>query len=66
MKRRKGEPIVIAKAGKRIARLVPERPPAPACRVPGIDKGKLTISDDFDRMSKSQLHHWYGSQLFPN
>jgi prevent-host-death family protein len=61
----RGEEIVIAKAGKPVARLVPERLPVPARRVPGIDKGKLTIADDLDTMSKSELDQWYGSKLFP-
>jgi prevent-host-death family protein len=61
----RGEEIVIAKAGKPVARLVPERPPALARRVPGIDKGKLKIADDFDRMSKSELDQWYGSGILP-
>jgi prevent-host-death family protein len=56
----RGEEIVIAKAGKPVARLVPERPSAPAKRVPGIDKGKLKIADDFDKMSESELNEWYG------
>jgi len=58
----KGEEIVIAKAGKPVARLVPERPPAAAKRVPGIDKGKLWIADDFDVMSERELALWYGSK----
>jgi antitoxin (DNA-binding transcriptional repressor) of toxin-antitoxin stability system len=61
----RGEEIVIAKAGKPVARLIPERPPAPAKRVPGIDKGKLKIADDFDTMSKSELDEWYGSGVLP-
>ena len=61
----RGEEIVIAKAGKPVARLVPERPPAPARRVPGIDKGKLKIADDFDQMSKAELDDWYGSNVLP-
>lgn len=42
-----GERITIAKAGKPIAILVAaeERPPD---RVPGMDKGKVIIHDDFD------------------
>jgi len=55
-----GEEIVIAKAGKPVARLVPERPSAAAKRVPGIDKGKLWISDDFDSMSERELAVWCG------
>jgi len=61
----RGEEIVIAKAGKPVARLIPERPPTPARRVPGIDKGKLKIADDFDQMSKSELDEWYGANLLP-
>ena len=42
-----GEEVIIAKAGKPIARLVKvgERP---ARRVPGSAKGKVTIAPDFD------------------
>lgn len=42
-----GEEVVIAKAGKPIARLVP-------CaggeknRIPGLDRGLLTVPEDFD------------------
>jgi prevent-host-death family protein len=57
----RGEEIVIAKAGKPVARLVPERTPALGARVPGIDKGKLRIADDFDVMSESELAEWYGT-----
>ena len=42
-----GEEIVIAKAGKPVARLVPvtaERMP----RTPGTYRGKIRIGDDFD------------------
>jgi prevent-host-death family protein len=56
-----GEEIVIAKAGKPVARLIPERPSGK--RVPGIDKGKLWTTDDFDKMSERELAQWYGSKL---
>ncbi len=42
-----GEEIVIAKAGKPIARLVPVELPAQD-RVPGGDEGQVWIADDFD------------------
>jgi antitoxin (DNA-binding transcriptional repressor) of toxin-antitoxin stability system len=42
-----GEEIVIAKAGKPIAKLVPYRNP-PYQRVLGQDEGKVWIADDFD------------------
>jgi len=40
-----GEDIIIARAGKPVARLVPVPEGA---RTPGRLKGKVTISDDFD------------------
>jgi prevent-host-death family protein len=48
-----GEEIVIAKAGKPLARLVPfasdhERGCARLPRTPGLMKGKLWIAEDFD------------------
>jgi len=42
-----GIEIVIAKAGKPVARLVPLAKPRPE-RKPGFLKGKLRIPDDFD------------------
>ena len=44
---RKGEEIIIAKAGRPVARLVLiDRPTAP--RVPGSAAGQVVIADDFD------------------
>ena len=42
-----GEEIVIAKAGKPVARLVPFAPTG-LVRKPGTAKGMITMSDDFD------------------
>ena len=42
-----GEEIIIAKAGKPMARLTPLTKP-PANRIPGLDKGVLKIPEDFD------------------
>jgi prevent-host-death family protein len=42
-----GEEIVISKAGKPIARLVPWNQDAKQRR-PGLDRGLLQVSDDFD------------------
>ena len=42
-----GEEVVIAKAGKPVARLVPVGAPKRA-RTLGRDKGKVVIADDFD------------------
>jgi prevent-host-death family protein len=42
-----GEEIIIAKAGRPIARLVPVGK-RPARRLPGSAKGRVTIAPDFD------------------
>jgi prevent-host-death family protein len=42
-----GEEVVIAKAGRPVARLVPVTAPRPQ-RVLGGDKGRVVIGDDFD------------------
>jgi len=54
-----GEEIVIARAGKPIARLAPIAPAASKKRVPGIDKGKIWMAKDFNSMSKRELDDWY-------
>ena len=50
-----GEEVVIAKAGKPIARLTPIRPLEP--RVPGIAKGKLTDAF-FEPLPEEELERW--------
>jgi prevent-host-death family protein len=42
-----GEEVVIAKAGKPVARLVPVGPPAGE-RTLGMDQGRASIAEDFD------------------
>ena len=44
----KGEEVVIAKAGKPVARILPFVTLDFSPRVPGIDKGKVVIKPDFD------------------
>lgn len=44
----KGEEVVIARAGKPVARLVPFEPAKKPDRVLGTLEGKLNTSDDFD------------------
>jgi prevent-host-death family protein len=43
-----GEEIIIAKAGKPAARLVPMEAKKPTVRKPGSLKGKIKIAADFD------------------
>ncbi len=42
-----GEEVIIARAGKPVARILPVTPTSPT-RVPGIDKGRVTIMPNFD------------------
>lgn len=49
-----GEEITIARAGTPIARLVPVSPPVEA-RQPGLDRGEIWISDDFDALPEEIL-----------
>jgi len=34
--------------------------PAAKRRVPGIDKGKIWMAEDFDVLSEGELAEWYG------
>jgi len=43
-----GEEIVIARAGKPVARILPYAAEETSVRVPGIDRGKVIIQPDFD------------------
>jgi len=43
-----GEEVVIARAGKPVARLLPFVENDVSPRIPGIDKGRVTIMPDFD------------------
>lgn len=62
----KGEEIVIAKAGKPKAKLVPLTKPGGGKRKSGRLKGKIWIADDFDApMTEAELAQWYDAPLFP-
>jgi len=57
-----GEEVIIAKAGKPIARLVSVEP-ARAPRVPGTAKGQIWMSDDFDApLPDDVLKLFYGEE----
>jgi len=53
-----GEEIVIARAGKPVARLVPVAPEK-ACRVPGEDEGKGWIAEDFDAPLPPEIQKYF-------
>jgi prevent-host-death family protein len=55
-----GEEIIIARAGRPVARLVPIREKA-GKRVPGMAKGKVVIEKDFDKpLPVALLHEFEG------
>lgn len=50
----KGEPFVIAKAGKPLVKVVPVDAPAKTQRL-GFMAGEITVPDDFDQMGAAQI-----------
>jgi len=55
-----GEEIVIARAGKPVARLVALAPQAQRPRPLGLAKGRFTIPEDFDRMHEKAILEMFG------
>jgi len=57
----RGEEIVIARAGRPVARLVPVAHQIQP-RVPGSCRGQIVISDDFDELPSSLLAAFNGEE----
>ena len=52
----KGEPFVIAKAGKPLVKVVPlDEPPKKPIRRMGFMKGQISVPDDFDTMGQDEI-----------
>ena len=61
----KGEEIVIGRAGKPVAKLVPYVESVEP-RVGGQWKGKIWLADDWDApMTEEELKEWYDGPIFP-
>ncbi len=61
-----GEEIIIAKAGKPVAKLTAINKPARKPRKPGGLKGRLWIADDFNApLSPEELAVWHEGKVFP-
>ena len=60
----RGEQIIITKAGKPVARLLPIQV-KPARRVPGSAKGKIWMAPDFDQTSDEIIDLFYNSKIEP-
>jgi prevent-host-death family protein len=50
----RGEPVIIARAGKPLVRLVPVDP-APKRRRIGFMEGEFTVPDDFNTMGQEEI-----------
>lgn len=61
-----GEEIIIGKAGKPVARLIPYKEPKAAKRKPGAWKGKVWISPDFDKADREIEALFYEGPLEPS
>ncbi|MGH7893733.1 MAG: type II toxin-antitoxin system Phd/YefM family antitoxin [Candidatus Binatia bacterium] len=60
-----GEEIIIARAGRPVARLAPLKT-APVRRKPGLLRGRIWIADDFDApLPKELLDAFNGGSLEP-
>jgi prevent-host-death family protein len=58
----KGEPFIIAKAGKPLVKVVPIDAPAAPKRL-GFMRGAFTVPDDFDTMGQEEIEAmFYGDE----
>jgi prevent-host-death family protein len=55
----KGEPFIIAKAGKPMVKVVPIDAPAAPKRL-GFMRGAFTVPDDFDTMGQEEIEALFG------
>ena len=59
----KGEPFIIAKAGKPMVKVVPlETPEAGHARLLGFMAGQIAVPDDFDRMGGPEIEQLFGGR----
>ena len=55
----KGEPFIIAKAGKPLVKVVPLDAPKKPQRL-GFMKGEIAVPDDFDTMGQDEIAEMFG------
>jgi prevent-host-death family protein len=59
----KGEPFIIAKAGKPLVKVVPlDAPEAGQTRRVGFMTGQIEVPDDFDRMGSSEIEQLFSDR----
>lgn len=57
----KGEPFVIAKAGKPLVKVMALAAPEPSAMARrGFMAGQIAVPDDFDRMSQAKIEELFG------
>ena len=57
----KGEPFIIAKAGKPLVKVVPlDAPEASQARRLGFMAGQIEVPDDFDQMGNLEIEQLFG------
>jgi prevent-host-death family protein len=57
----KGEPFIIAKAGKPLVKVVPiDQPASTQMRRVGFMGGQFSVPDDFDRMGGEEIEQLFG------
>jgi prevent-host-death family protein len=57
----KGEPFVIAKAGRPLVKVMAVKAPSPAqARRRGFLTGQIQVPADFDRMGEAEIGHLFG------
>jgi len=67
LKAEAGEEVIIARAGKAVAKLVPLTPPAPAVYEPGALKGQLWFAEDDPFAGDEEIAALFeNSQIFPD
>lgn len=55
-----GERVTISRNGRPVARLIPYVVETPR-REPGLWRGRVTLSADFDELSPADEREWYGA-----
>ncbi len=59
----RGEPFIIAKAGKPMVKVMPIGAPAgDAVRRLGFMAGQIKVPDDFDRMGEAEIESLFGDE----
>ena len=55
----KGEPFIIAKAGKPLVKVVPLEAPEKGIRPVGFMEGEFEVPDDFDTMFQEEIQRMF-------